>query len=75
MAQQPTTETVWSALSDIEDDVANVKRWSQVLYAMGASSSSYDPEALSVIAGAVDALAERLQARWDHAMGLARGQR
>ncbi|KQT16164.1 hypothetical protein ASG40_18155 [Methylobacterium sp. Leaf399] len=75
MAQQSTTETVWSALIDIEDDVANVRRWSQVLYAMGASGSSVDPEALSVIAGAVDALAERLQARWDHAMGLARAHR
>lgn len=72
MADQPHPSAIWCAFSDMENDIADVWRWSQVFHALGTCGTSYSPEALAPIADAVSDLHRRLQAKWDYAADLAR---
>ena len=64
----------FSVISDMEEDVADVARWGQLIRILGASSSQIDPGVLHVIGRPLEELGERIDARWKEAFRIAGGQ-
>lgn len=71
MSQRHPVHTI---ISHMEVDVADVRRWGDLLYHLAASPNSIDAGTLHVIAAPILALGERLEARWGEAFRIAGGQ-
>ncbi|MCJ2048539.1 hypothetical protein [Methylobacterium sp. J-070] len=67
-------DPVYSIISDMETDIADVGRWGELLYQLAASPNSLDAGTLHVIAAPIHALGQRLEARWSEAFRAAGGQ-
>lgn len=59
------------SLSEMEDDILAVGRWSGVLNHLGTSATMIDPAEIWVIAGVLRDLGQRLDARWNEAFDAA----
>ena len=64
----------WTAVSEMEGDVADVARWGDVLIGLGTSENDVSVEALSVIGWTLKRLGQRLDDRWKAAFVLAGGK-
>lgn len=70
MTARPST-MAHDVVSEMEGDIADVRRWGEVLFSMG-SSDEIRPEACSVIAFAILEIGERFQTQWEKAFSLTR---
>lgn len=62
-------------VSRMEDDVANIKRWAEVLNLLGSTPHMIEPGVPHVIAGSLMEIADRLGEQWDEAFEIVAGRR
>ncbi|MCJ2061024.1 hypothetical protein MKL09_31460 [Methylobacterium sp. J-048] len=67
-------DQLFSIISDMEDDVADVARWGEVVRLLGTVSCNIDPGVLWVIGKPLTELGERIDAKWNRAHQAAGGQ-
>lgn len=74
MSAAPRRDDPPGILSDMEMDVRDLTRWAETVCQLG--SSDYDPrDCLLVVGPAMREVAERVEANWERALNLSRGQR
>lgn len=67
----PCHDKLSCAISDMEDQIYEVRRWGDVLIVMSASSHSTQPETLSVLGNVLHELGLALEGRFQRAFDLA----
>ena len=65
-------DTLHSTISDMENDVYDVRRWADVLIVMSASSHAAEPTTLSVLGNALRDVGIALEDQFKRAHELAR---
>jgi hypothetical protein len=65
---------VWSAIAEMEPEVADIARWGMVLRSIG-TSDYVETEAVFVLGGALMQLSERLRGQFEAALEVAKRER
>ena len=65
----------FEVVSRMEDDVANIKRWAEVLSLLGSTPHMIEPGVPYVIARSLMEIASRLSEQWDEAFEIVAGRR
>ncbi|POR41959.1 hypothetical protein [Methylobacterium sp. V23] len=71
MSTPASVAAVFSAVSDMEEEVRDLVGFAQALCVFGGSSISIPPKAVYVLAEALEATAARLEMQWELAFKLA----
>lgn len=70
-AEQDAPETVFDAVGDMEAGITQVESWAKAFQAVATSNERIDPDAIFVMANALEELGERLKLRFHHAREMA----
>lgn len=64
----------FATVSEMEESVANVRRWGRVLVELGTGTSMIDPNTAWIIGTSLLDLGTCLKSEWEDALDAARGQ-
>ncbi|GJE52533.1 hypothetical protein GOFOIKOB_5606 [Methylobacterium tardum] len=65
----------FEVVSRMEDDVASVARWAEVLGLLGSTPHMIDPSAIHAIAEPIRDIGKRLNEQWSEAFDIVAGRR
>lgn len=70
-SESDAPETIFDLVADMESEICNVEDWAKAFQAVASSRERVDPEAIFVMANALEELGGRLKLRYRRAVELA----